>query len=139
MPFATDEIDDWKRLGVRKVLILPQRWELEEGWGDADYYFSVLKERGLDYLWLPVPDGGAPTPEQFRRAVQWLNQGRGNLVHCVGGRGRTGTVLAGYLMVTRGLSLQQAVEVVRSKREGAVETLAQVKFLSSLEGGDWTT
>ncbi|WP_126450236.1 protein-tyrosine phosphatase family protein [Sulfodiicoccus acidiphilus] len=139
MPFSGDEIDHWRETGVRRVLVLPQEWELEEGWGDSKYYFSQLRERGLSYMWLPIPDGAPPTREQFEEAVKWIDSGRGNLVHCVGGRGRTGTVLAGYLIVRRGLNARRAVEVVRSKREGAVETLQQLQFLWSIEGEPWTT
>jgi len=65
--------------------------------------------------------------------MEWL-EGRGNLVHCVGGIGRTGTVLAGYLMVTEGLNANEAVEEVRKYREGAVQTMQQFEFLLSLEG-----
>ncbi|MCQ4342729.1 MAG: dual specificity protein phosphatase family protein, partial [Sulfolobaceae archaeon] len=63
-----------------------------------------------------------------------LSKGKGNLIHCVGGIGRTGTVIAGYLMLTESLNAQQAVEEVRKYRPGAVQTLNQFKLLLELEG-----
>jgi protein-tyrosine phosphatase len=134
MPYSLDEIDDWKAEGIRRVLVLAEDWEIEEAWGNSDYYFSLLKERGFEVLHSPVPDGHPPEEGQFREIVNWLDKGKGNLIHCVGGIGRTGTVIAGYLMVKEGLSAQDAVEEVRKYRPGAVQTLNQFKFLLKLEG-----
>jgi len=134
MPYSVDELDLWKSEGVRRVLVLAEDWEIEEAWGNAEYYFSLLKEKGFEYLHSPVPDGHAPKKEQFFEIFRWLGRGKGNLVHCVGGMGRTGTVIAGYLMLTESLNAQQAVEEVRKYRPGAVQTLNQFKLLLELEG-----
>ncbi|MFP3164646.1 MAG: dual specificity protein phosphatase family protein [Acidianus sp.] len=133
LPYTVDEIKKWKASGVKKVVVLPEEWEIEEAWGSVDYYFSVLEENGLKFIYVPIPDGYPPTLSQFEEIMEWL-EGRGNLVHCVGGIGRTGTVLAGYLMVTEGLNANEAVEEVRKYREGAVQTMQQFEFLLSLEG-----
>jgi atypical dual specificity phosphatase len=45
----------------------------------------------------------------------------GVAVHCTAGKGRTGTVLAAYL-VTTGLSAHAAIDRVRHLRPGSVET-----------------
>ena len=134
MPYYVDELEEWKFQGVKRVLILAEDWEIEEAWGSADYYFSLLRERGFEFFHSPVPDGHPPNEKQFEEIVDWLERGRGNLVHCVGGIGRTGTVIAGYLMMKEGLTAQQAVEEVRKYRPGAVQTLEQFKFLLRLEG-----
>lgn len=128
IPYTEDEIREWKRNGVKKVLVLPEDWEIEESWGDVNYYFSVLKENGLKYLHVPIPDGYAPTDEQFEKIMKWLN-GDGNLVHCVGGIGRTGTVIAAYLIVKEGLNVDEAIEEVRAHKPGAVQTIEQYEFL----------
>ncbi len=54
-----------------------------------------------------------------------LAAGRRVAVHCAGGRGRTGTLLACYL-VHQGLDPAAAIARVREVRPGAVETRAQV-------------
>jgi protein-tyrosine phosphatase len=56
---------------------------------------------GLETAYLPVLDGAAPSPGQFRAAVEWIaarhGEGRSILVHCAQGRGRSVTVAAAAL------------------------------------------
>lgn len=90
---------------------------------------ALLARYGLEELHLPVPDFTAPAPEQLAQGVaaieRALAQGRRVAVHCGAGLGRTGTLLAAYL-VHQGLSPEQAIARVRTARPGSVETLEQV-------------
>ncbi|EZQ11119.1 MULTISPECIES: dual specificity protein phosphatase family protein [Acidianus] len=137
IPYTLSEISEWKSRGVRRVLVLPEDWEIEEAWGDIQYYLKIIAENGFEYLHEPISDGHAPTEEQFSRILSWLSSGKGNLVHCIGGIGRTGTIIAGYLMVKEGFSSREAVEEVRKYQPGSVQTLKQYEFLLRLE--KWTT
>jgi atypical dual specificity phosphatase len=53
-----------------------------------------------------------------------LQRGRPVAVHCASGLGRTGTLLAAFL-VSQGATAEGAIERVRSVRPGSVETLEQ--------------
>ncbi len=139
IPYTLDELKEWKSQGVKRVLVLPEEWEIEEVWGSAEYYFSLLREMGFDYLHVPVPDNYPPTEEQMEEIYRWLNRGKGNLVHCVGGIGRTGTVISAYLILKLGLDAQEAVEEVRRYRPNAVQSLQQFQFLLRLSERKWTT
>ena len=141
IPYTEDDLDEWKREGVKRILILPEEWEIEEAWGSMDYYFSLLREKGFEFLHEPIPDGYAPTFDQFLRIYEWLKKGYANLVHCVGGIGRTGTIIAGYLMLEEDLDSGEAIEEVRNYRPGAVQTYEQQLFLLQLEkmNGKWRT
>jgi len=89
-----------------------------------------LKQFGLTEVHLPVADFTAPSPAQLAACIeaieQVLDDGRKVAVHCGGGLGRTGTLLACYL-VWRGMSADDAIERVRSVRPGSIETRQQVQ------------
>ncbi len=100
---------------------------------------SVYASAGLSFLCLPVPDGGAPTMEQAAQFVSCVNDhraaGRAVAVHCEAGIGRTGTMLAAYL-ISEGDSAQSAIETVRDVENTAVETARQIEFLERYAAGD---
>lgn len=62
-------------------------------------------------------------------------------VHCAMGRGRTGTMLACYLVAKEGYKPKEAIDETRRRRVSSVETRRQEKavsdFYESLQpGGD---
>ncbi|BCU70457.1 dual specificity protein phosphatase family protein [Stygiolobus caldivivus] len=133
IPYTRDEIEEWKRNGVKRVLILPEDWEIEEAWGSVDYYYSTLNELGLEYLHVRIPDGHPPKMNQFTSIFNWLRKGKGNLVHCIGGMGRTGTIIASYLVLVEGLDAESAIEEVRRYKPGAIQTYEQELFVFEIE------
>ena len=88
-----------------------------------------LERHGLREIHLPVRDFASPSPEQIERGVGAILEaraaGEAAAVHCGGGLGRTGTLLACYLVRSRGLGAAEAIDRVRACRPGSVETRAQ--------------
>jgi atypical dual specificity phosphatase len=117
-----DELPTLHSVGVRAVVSLLNIP------GDAAVYESA----GFAFLCLPVPDGGGPTMEQADRFVRFVNEHRTAqrpvAVHCLAGLGRTGTLLAAFL-ISQGESAEAAIRRVRIVERDAVETPQQIQFL----------
>lgn len=89
---------------------------------------KALKKAGIESLRLPITDFSPPTPSQIDSFVEFVDrmndEGVGVVVHCGTGSGRTGTLLACYL-VSQGRSAAEAIEEVRKKRSSYIETREQ--------------
>jgi atypical dual specificity phosphatase len=87
-----------------------------------------VEDAGLLLFHVPVLDMEAPTQEQFDRCVKAIDRANANemgvVVHCGAGLGRTGAVLAAYL-VSKGASPETAISRIRSLRPGSIETEEQ--------------
>ena len=87
---------------------------------------------GLADLHVPVQNYTAPTQDQIERIVDYISrsiaQEKPVGVSCSAGYGRTGTILASYL-VKQGSSAKQAIQEVRSKRPGSLESPEQEEAL----------
>jgi atypical dual specificity phosphatase len=95
-----------------------------------------LAQFGLSEIHLPVADFTAPGQDQLQAGVRAITEtvaaGQRVAVHCGGGLGRTGTLLACYL-VQQGIPAKHAIARVRSLRPGSVETRAQALAVEAFE------
>jgi atypical dual specificity phosphatase len=92
----------------------------------------VYETAGFNFLCLPIPDGDAPTVDQAQHFIRFVDEVRilkqAIAVHCEAGLGRTGTMLAAYL-IAQGETAENAIALVRNKEPVAVETTKQIGFL----------
>jgi atypical dual specificity phosphatase len=89
---------------------------------------ELLERLGAETLHLPVRNSDAPTQAQLDQGVHAIREaiahGRRVAVHCGAGLGRSGTLLAAYL-VSQGCGTEEAMQRVRAARPGSIETLEQ--------------
>lgn len=89
-----------------------------------------INEAGLLSMHVPVVDFEAPTQEQLSRCFSAIVKARarqmGVAVHCAAGMGRTGVVVACYL-VAQGMAASDAIAQTRRLRPGSIETPEQLQ------------
>ncbi len=94
-----------------------------------DLVFLKLQTIGAIDMYEPVPDFSPPNADQIDRMVSFISDQietweRPVVVTCYAGIGRTGTVLACYLVYS-GYSAEQAISLVRELRPHSIQTREQ--------------
>lgn len=112
-PATADDIKTLHEQGIRAIVTLTEH-PLTIRSSITDALFTQL-----DTLHSAIPDWSAPTPEQARAIVDFLDNmtaaKRPAFIHCQAGIGRTGTLLHAYF-IQHGDSLQAAREKVDAAR-----------------------
>ncbi|HIQ30019.1 MAG TPA: hypothetical protein EYH45_05585 [Candidatus Caldiarchaeum subterraneum] len=104
-----------KQQGIEAILCLVEKPVNRE---EAD-------RLGMEYIHIPMKDHQPPDVGDLIKAVQHIrrvtSEGRKILIHCAAGMGRTGTVLAAYLIISKGMNPQEAIGYIRRLRPGSIE------------------
>ena len=97
---------------------------------------EILRKVGILTEHIPVVDFTAPTLKQVEQAIMMINfymeRNMPVAVHCLAGFGRTGTILACYL-VGEGKSADEAITIIRRWRPGSIETFDQEAIIHEYE------
>ncbi len=124
IPVTLDDIEDLRRQDVSALLSL------------TEHPMPPAFLHGFATLHVPIRDFSAPRIAQLRECVGFiddcLDRSVTPAVHCAMGRGRTGTVLAAWL-IAHGTPADDAMAEVRHARPGAIETDAQESILYEFE------
>ncbi|MDA0263375.1 MAG: dual specificity protein phosphatase family protein [Chloroflexi bacterium] len=128
-PASIDDLAYLHAVGVRAVIRMEERTIAADSGNLVD----------LVDMFEPVEDFTPPTLDQNRRMVEFIDRQiadkRPVAVSCYAGIGRTGTVLACYL-VHRGHSAENAIKEVRRLRPGSIQTPEQVAAVYEYE--EWS-
>jgi len=112
-PYSKDQVDWLRDHGVTAILSLTEE-PLPKAW-----------TRGIETKHVAMKDHAPVSPSGMGLGADYLasalSEGKVVLVHCLAGKGRTGSVLAAYLMAYEGKTARQALDELRSTRIGSVE------------------
>ncbi len=112
-PSSKSQVDWLRDNGVTAILTLTEE-PLPSDW-----------TRGLETHHISLKDHAPLSPPQMALGADYiasaLSDGKVVVVHCLAGKGRTGCVLAAYMMAYEGKTARQALDELRSMRGGSVE------------------
>ena len=77
---------------------------------------------------------GVPEIDDLAHAIDFIHSRITNnepvMVHCLAGLGRTGTLLACYLIKHQKMSADDAIQKVREERPGSIRSFTQEEIIS---------
>lgn len=131
-----DELKFFHQQNCSVIVSLVEDSEFEKMY-DKKLFVHQIYNNNLNWFHLPIMDLKAP---DHKFIDKWqttktllkndLIDGKNIVIHCMGGKGRSG-IIAAILLIEFGNNNKDVIEIVRKKRKGAIETKEQEDFILS--------
>ena len=125
IPTSIDEVKWVIDQGVKSIVTIREE-PLDESW---------IKD--VNYLHILSNDMSVPEFDDLIYAVDFIHRRITNnepvLVHCLAGMGRTGVILACYLIKYQKMSASEATEKIREERPGSIQSYPQEEIIFRFE------
>jgi atypical dual specificity phosphatase len=121
IPTSIDEVQWVIEQGIKSIVTVREE-PLDDEW-----------VKDVNYLHILSNDMGVPEFNDLVHAVDFIHRRITNkepvMVHCLAGLGRTGTVLASYLIKYQNMSADEAMKKVREQRPGSIQSYPQEEII----------
>ena len=125
IPTSIDEVQWIIEQGVKSIVTIREE-PLADNW---------IKD--VNYLHVMSNDMGVPEFNDLTHTIDFIHQRITNnepvLVHCLAGMGRTGVVLACYLVKYQNMSADEATQKIREERPGSIQSYPQEEIIFRFE------
>ena len=125
IPTSIDEVQWIIEQGVKSIVTIRED-PLADNW---------IKD--VNYLPVMSNDMGVPEFNDLTHTVDFIHRRITNkepvLVHCLAGMGRTGVVLACYLVKYQNMSADEATQKIREERPGSIQSYPQEEIIFRFE------
>jgi len=125
IPTSIDEVQWAIEQGVKSIVTIRED-PLDDDW-----------VKDVNYLHISSNDMGVPEFADLTYAVDFIHRRITNsepvMVHCLAGMGRTGTILACYLIKYQKMSANEATEKIREERPGSIQSYPQEEIIFRFE------
>ena len=125
IPTSIDEVQWVTKQGVKSIVTVREE-PLDDEWVKDVKYLHVMSN-----------DMGVPEFNDLLAAVDFIHSRLTHdepvLVHCLAGLGRTGTILASYLVKYQNMSADKAIQKVREERPGSIQSFPQEEIIFQFE------
>ena len=121
IPTSSDEVQWVIDQGVKSIVTIREE-PLSDNW-----------IKNVNYLHIRSNDMGVPEFNDLIHAIDFIHRRITNnepvLVHCLAGLGRTGTLLACYLIKHQKMSADEAPQKIREERPGSIQSYPQEEII----------
>ena len=121
IPTSIDEVQWVIEQGIKSIVTVREE-PLDDEW-----------VKDVNYLHTMSNDMGVPKFTDLVSAVDFIHRRITNnepvMVHCLAGLGRTGTILASYLVKYQKMSADEAIQKVREQRPGSIQSYLQEEII----------
>ncbi len=84
--------------------------------------FTIKPPRGVAYEFVPLKEFGEASPDDVKKAVDWMERQASSgrlMVCCRAGMGRSVSMVIAYLVCVKGMKYEEAVQLLKARRPGA--------------------
>ena len=121
IPTSIEEVQWIIEQGVKSIVTIREE-PLDDDW---------IKD--VNYLHVISNDMGVPEFDDLVHVVDFIHKritsNEPVMVHCLAGMGRTGTILACYLVKYQNMSADEAIQKVREERPGSIQSYLQEEII----------